>query len=178
MISIIKTSNSKDSKARYWYALYTRPRFEKKVDAELRRKGLESYLPVQTVVRIWSDRRKKLTLPLFPSYVFIHTTDLERYVALQTLGAIRLVSFNGAPTPIPDYQIRAVQGLLELEHECVPQLIPYLSTGTQVEIISGPFKGLIGFILEHRTKNRFVFSIDGICQSIALEMEAHCLKPL
>ena len=97
-------------------------------------------------------------------------------MALQTIGAIRLVSFNGAPTPIPENQIKAVQGILE--HKCVPQLVPYLRTGTQVEIIAGPFKGLFGFILEHRTKSRFVFSIDGIRQSIALEIEARCLKPL
>ena len=65
---------------RYWYAIYTRSRFEKKIAADLTSKGLESFLPLHEVIRFWSDRKKKVEMPLFPSYVFVHANTKERYL--------------------------------------------------------------------------------------------------
>jgi len=59
---------------RYWYALYTRPRFEKKVDLQLKELKIESYLPIRTVTKYWSDRKKRIDEPLFPSYIFVFAT--------------------------------------------------------------------------------------------------------
>lgn len=158
---------------RSWYALYTRPRFEKKVDAELKVKGIESFLPLHSVIRFWSDRKKMLETPLFPSYIFVYVNLKERYLSLRTQGVIRMVSFNGKPARIPDDQIEAVRRILQTGYD--PQLCPYFSKGDKVEIISGPLKGLTGIILEFRGKNRFIISIDNIRQSIAIELNSSSL---
>lgn len=159
---------------RFWYALYTRPRFEKKVNAELKIKRIEAFLPMHSVVRFWSDRKKKVEVPLFPSYVFVHVNLKERYHSLQTQGVLRMVSFNGVPARIPDYQIEAVRRVLQTGF--VPQPHPYLTKGDKVEIILGPLKGLTGFIMECRGKKRFIISIDKIGQSMAIEIESRYLK--
>ncbi|MFQ5823650.1 MAG: UpxY family transcription antiterminator [bacterium] len=159
---------------RSWYALYTRPRFEKKVDVELKLKGLESFLPLHSVVRIWSDRKKKIEAPLFPSYVFVHANLKERYLSLQTPGVVRMVSFNGGPARIPAFQIESVRRILQTDY--APQPYPYLSKGYKVEIISGPLKGSTGYIIECRGKNRLVISIDTIRQSLAIEIDSNYLK--
>ena len=61
-----------------WLAVYTRPRWEKKVDQLLKEKGTESYCPLNKVRRKWSDRVKLIEEPLFKSYVFVKIDDLER----------------------------------------------------------------------------------------------------
>ncbi|MFQ5710087.1 MAG: transcription termination/antitermination NusG family protein, partial [bacterium] len=91
----------KSQNSSHWYALYTRPRFEKKVDLLLQEKGLESYLPLHTVLRRWSDRWKKVEEPLFSCYVFVRILLSQRIHAVQTDGVVRIVSFTGTPSPIP-----------------------------------------------------------------------------
>jgi transcription elongation factor/antiterminator RfaH len=154
---------------RNWYALYTRPRFEKKVHAELRQKGLESFLPLHKVIRFWSDRKKKMEEPLFPSYVFVHANLKERFLSLQTRGVVRMVSFNGQPARIPDEQIKSIHRVLENGYD--PEPHQYLNYGDKVEIVAGPLRGLRGFYIEDRGKNKLVISVDAIQQSIAVAME-------
>ncbi|WP_204268528.1 transcription termination/antitermination NusG family protein, partial [Escherichia coli] len=60
-----------------WHALYTKPRWEKKIDTVLLRKGVESWCPLQKVERQWSDRKKIIEDPLFKSYVFVKIDDTE-----------------------------------------------------------------------------------------------------
>lgn len=163
-------TNTLDSKSeRYWYALYTRPRFEKRVDAELKQKGLESFLPLHSVIRFWSDRKKRIEEPLFPSYVFVHANLKERYFSLQTRGVVRMVSFNGGPTRIPEEQIQSIYRILT--HGYDPEPYQYLNYGDEVEVVTGPVRGIRGIFLEERGRNRLVISVDAIQQSVAIEVE-------
>ena len=60
-----------DFDAKHWHALYVRSRSERKVLTQLEEMGVEAYLPLITLIKQWSDRRKKVEEPLFKSYVFI-----------------------------------------------------------------------------------------------------------
>ncbi|NIR73133.1 UpxY family transcription antiterminator [candidate division KSB1 bacterium] len=164
------TSPTSDPKTeRHWYALYTRPRFEKKVDEELKQKGLESLLPLRSVIRFWSDRKKKIAEPLFPSYVFVHANSKERYQSTQTDGVVRMVSFSGQPARIPEEQIQSIRRILE--HGYDPEPHQYLNAGDEVEVTVGPLQGTKGYLLEQRGSSRLVISIDAIRQSVAIEVE-------
>ena len=55
-----------------WYVLYTKPRQEKKVTDSLNAIGVEAYCPLVTVIKQWSDRKKKVQIPLINSYVFVN----------------------------------------------------------------------------------------------------------
>ena len=159
---------------RDWYALYTRPRFEKKVNGQLEQKGLESLLPLRQVLRIWSDRKKKIEEPMFPSYVFIHGDAKERYMALQTDGVMRIVSFAGQPARIPEGQIKSIS--LVLEHGYDPEPLSYLHVGEEVEIVAGPLIGLRGFYIEDRGRHRLVISLSAIRQSVAIEVDRGLIR--
>ncbi len=161
---------------RYWYALYTRPRFEKSVHTQLKEKGLESFLPLHYVIRFWSDRKKKIEEPLFPSYVFVHANLKERYQSLQTRGVVRMVCFNGQPTRIPEAQIQSIYRILE--HGYDPEPYQYLCYGDAVEVVAGPLRGLRGFYKEDRGANRLIISVDAIQQSIAIEVERGVIRRL
>ena len=160
----------------HWYAIYTRPRFEKKVDAQLKEKGFESYLPLHTVVRQWSDRRKKVEEPLFRGYVFVRTTPRERVHSLQIIGAVRMVGFGGRPSIVPDEQIEAVRRILK--EGLKVETIDYIQTGDLVEVVQGPLMGLKGVLMEKRHRGRFVISIDSIRQSISVEIDVRDVRKI
>ena len=153
----------------FWYALYTRPRFEKKVDFILKQKGLKSFLPLRNVIRYWSNGKKNILEPIFPSYVFVYANSQERHLALQSYGVARFVSFNGKPAHIPEEQIHDIHQILEFG--CAPERVPYLVFGDKVEIVSGPLRGVEGFYVEDRGMHRLVISVDIIRQAIAITVD-------
>lgn len=159
-----------------WYALYTRPRFEKKVEEQLAEREIETYLPLQTVIRQWSDRKKKIKEPLFRGYVFVHVSPFNRISSLRVDGVVRMVRFGGKPSVIPDDQIEAIKRLLEGGVSL--ETCDYLQKGDLVEITQGPFAGIKGRVMEKRNKRRFVITIDAIRQSISVEIEPGLLHKL
>jgi len=108
MAELIKKPISRKS----WYALYTRPKFEKRIASTLGQKEIRAFLPTHSITRNWSDRKKVVDEPLFPSSVFVFANFTERYESLQSTGVVRMVQFNGKPAQIPDEQIHHIQRLL------------------------------------------------------------------
>ena len=88
-----------------WYAIYTRPRWEKKVNSLLLEKGIESYCPLNKVRRKWSDRIKVVEEPLFKSYVFVKIGDEHRTEVRMTTGVVNFVYWNGKPAVIREKEI-------------------------------------------------------------------------
>ncbi len=154
---------------RYWYAVYTRARFEKRINTDFERRNLKSFLPLHQVRRIWSDRIKVVEEPLFPSYVFVYADAKERYAALQSVGVVRMVSFNGTPVRIAENQIQAIYSILE--NGCEPEPYQYLKYGDEVEIICGPLQGLRGYFLEERGLERLAVSIHEIQQTFVIQVQ-------
>ncbi len=165
---------SEQHQMRTWYALYTRPRSEKKVEQELTRRGLRSYLPLRSQIRFWSDRKKKVKEPLFPSYVFVWVSPKERLNSLQTPGVVRMVGFDGTPAAIPESQIEAVR--LIVQNDVPVQEHTYVPNGTLVEVASGVLKGVRGFVMEQRKQNNVVVSIKALKHSVAVTIPTSSLR--
>ena len=91
----------------HWYAVMTRPRHEKKVAKELEQNSVVSFLPLASEVRRWSDRQKKVELPLFPGYVFVRLvpTAQNKVSVLRLGGVLHFVGASGHGTPIFDAEI-------------------------------------------------------------------------
>ena len=92
-----------------WYAVYTRPRWEKKVNNLLLNKGVESYCPLNKVRRKWSDRIKVVEEPLFKSYVFVKIADEHRTEVRMTDGVINFVYWDGKPAIIKEKDIQTIR---------------------------------------------------------------------
>lgn len=101
-----------------WYAVYTKPRWEKKVSESLNLKKIQSYCPLNKVIRQWSDRKKLLYEPLFTSYVFVHVSDKNIREVKEVDGVINLVHWLGKPAVIKDEEIEAIRSFLN-EHSNV-----------------------------------------------------------
>lgn len=134
-----------------WYALYTRPRWEKKVDTLLKKKGIESYCPLNRVRRKWSDRIKLVEEPLFKSYVFVRIEDAGRTEVRMTDGVINFVYWNGNPGIIKDKEIQAIKKFLD-EYEDVELMKMDIKQDDHVKVIAGPLMDQEGKVIEVRNK--------------------------
>ncbi len=159
-----------------WYALYTRPRHEKKAYDMLIEKGAMAYLPLLSTVRVYKTRKKKVELPLFPSYMFCQFEYKERYSILETHGIIKIVNFNGEPAIVPDWQIEAMRTIL-LKPESL-KMENYFRQGDLVEVMAGPFKGLQGTVMNKKGESRLIITIDGIMQTLSVEVDMNNLKTI
>jgi transcription antitermination factor NusG len=143
-----------------WYAVYTKPRWEKKVAALLRQKGVESYCPLNKVRRRWSDRMKTIEEPLFKSYVFVKADDAARTAVRMTDGVINFVYWNGKPAVIKDKEISTIKRFLD-EHENVMLQKMEVGINERVKVISGPMMDSEGKVLEVKHKSAKV-AIDSL----------------
>ncbi len=101
----------------HWYAIYTKPRWEKKVHSLLSEKKIESYCPLNKVRKKWSDRMKTVEEPLFKSYVFAKVNEEERTKVRMTAGVMNFVYWQGKPAIIPAKEIETIRKFLnEYEH--------------------------------------------------------------
>ena len=159
-----------------WYALYTRPRHEKKVYDQLIEKKIETFLPLKKERRRWKDRRKVVEMPLFNGYVFVNIDLKDRLEALQTNGVVRLVGFGGEPARIPEWQIEQLKRVIANSDSLRPE--DYLKAGDYVEIIDGPLKGVRGYLREGRGESRVAILIDGIYQSTSFVVDREVVRKL
>ena len=157
-----------------WYAIYIRSRHEKQVHRAFLQRGVDSYLPLVDTIRQWADRKKKVSLPLFNSYVFVRINLRESLKVLTVDGVVRIVGSGSKPIPIPDEQIHAIRLILNEDYKT--EDIPFFKQGESVEISAGPLRGLSGFLLRNSSKLRFVISVEMIGRSVAVEISPHILR--
>lgn len=160
-----------------WYAIYTKPRHEKKVHQQLIDKEITAFLPMTKILRQWKDRRKWVEMPLFNGYVFVNIDLKDKINALQTHGVVRMISFGGVPATIPDWQIEQLKRVISQPVETL-RLEQYLKEGDAVEVMEGPLRGVKGYLREVRGETRVAILIDGIYQSASFEVPKQFVKKI
>jgi transcription elongation factor/antiterminator RfaH len=162
-----------------WYAVQTRARNEKAISERLQEQGLTTFLPLVTEIRRWSDRKKKVELPLFSCYVFVKlvpNNNDERMRVFRTSGVFRIVSVRGEAVPIPDEQIDALRVVVTQQVPWTPY--PFLKVGQRVRIRGGSLEGVEGVLLSHSGDRTLIISIDAIQRSLAVRVEGYDVEPL
>ena len=157
----------KDNKK--WFAIYVKSRSEKKVFKLLEDIGIESFLPLITRVKQWSDRKKKVEEPLFRSYLFVKIPLSDYYTILNINGVVKFITFERKPVPVPENQIIAIKEYLS---DTELQSIDYedFKEGEQVRIKSGQMKDLIGRFVKINGKHRVIIDIEAVGQSIPINI--------
>ncbi|MEG2791160.1 MAG: UpxY family transcription antiterminator [Odoribacter sp.] len=143
-----------------WYAVYTASRAEKKVKERLDQTGIENYLPLRTEVRVWCDRKKKITLPLIAGYIFVRVkTDLFISV-LNTSGVVAFLKEKGKAVAIPDIQIERLRWVEKEIDEPIEISFEKIPKGTLVEIVRGKLTGFQGEMVRFRDKFQIVLRLE------------------
>ena len=154
---------------RNWYAIYTKPRNEKRVNELLTEQSIQNYLPLIKTVRQWSDRRKIVELPLFPSYLFVHINDKEYFHVIKTQGIVKFIIFENRRIVVPDYQIEAIRKYIETGEESIDNPENY-SVGKIVRVTRGSMKGLTGKLVQILGKQRVRVEIESVRQSLFIKI--------
>src|SRR5215510_5928165 len=136
---------------RKWLAVYTRPRWEKKVNLLLAEKGVERYCPLNKIRRKWSDRVKVVEEPLFKSYVFVKVNDENRTDVRMTPGVVNFVYWEGKPAVIKEKEINAIKRFLN-DYENVEVQPMNLQVHQRVKIVTGPLMDQEGEVLSLQRK--------------------------
>ncbi|MGA2402711.1 MAG: UpxY family transcription antiterminator [Syntrophobacteraceae bacterium] len=174
-ISVTKETGQRPSpwpRGEEWYALYVQVNHEKEVVKRLEQKEVNCFLPL---METWSkrlDRRKRVHLPLFPGYVFVHVL-LDGYANLnivKTPGALNLLRNSEGPLSIPSYQIENLQTMINSTQPLKSHT--YLKEGEWVHVVRGPLGGCIGILnrIDHK-RGRLIVSVDIIKKSVSVELD-------
>ncbi len=163
--------------ASHWFAAYTTPRHEKRVDQHLSIREIEHYLPLYHAQRKWSDgSRVTLDLPLFPGYIFVRIKRAQRVRVLEVPGVVAIVGGTGrAPAPLLETDIEALRSGLHLRRA---EPHPLLKIGQRARIHSGALAGMEGIVVRKKNSFRVVLTMEAIMQSIAVEVDANELEPI
>ena len=165
--------NQTDTLQLRWYAIHVRSRHEFQIFDRLKLKSIEAFLPTVEKLRKWKDRKKLVTFPLFPGYLFVRITEDARNMleVLKIRGVVNMIcTLPHTPTPIPDEQINMLKKLVENSDTLDPY--PYLTEGQNVRIIKGPMTGIEGILVEKLDKHFLVLSVDVLRQGVALTINA------
>lgn len=153
-----------------WYAIYTKPRAEKKVFERLALSGFNAYLPLVTSIRVWSDRKKKIVTPLISSYVFVNTNYDELFSALTIQGTSGILRYLGKPAIIRDHEIENLKILMNDSEQFTLLENNTFEKGEEVEVIKGPFAGLIGQSVSIQGKHRIIVEIEAMGSRMAVNV--------
>lgn len=138
---------------RSWKVVYTRPRWEKKVDVLLRLMDIESYCPLRKEYHTWADRKKMVEVPLFSSYLFVNCNAKEEIQIKQTLGIINFVFYQAKPAVIREEEIEKIKYFVEHYKDIEVVSVSQLAVGDRLLIKSGAFIDKRGEILQIQGKN-------------------------
>lgn len=140
-----------------WYAVYTKPRWEKKVAKLLDEKGIENYCPLNKVVKQWSDRKKVVMEPIFKSYVFVRVQDKEKWDLKSISGILNFVYWLGKPAVVRDDDIDTIRKFLNEFGEVTVSEIAQLKVNAKVRVKQGimmNYQGLLVEVMGNKAKVR------------------------
>ena len=163
-----------------WYACRTRARAEKQVARLLSGSGTECYLPLIEQERQWADRKKRVAFPLFPGYAFARFVLSGLHEILRTPGVVTVIRTDGHPAPIRKEELDSVRVLEAAAKETgvVPSPVQFFQPGDEIIVVSGPFEGMIGVLLDQRSTGRVAVRLGAIQQAMAIQLNPEVLRPL
>ncbi|MBK5246932.1 MAG: UpxY family transcription antiterminator [Peptostreptococcaceae bacterium] len=161
-----------------WYAVYVKSRTEKKAQAELQFKEIETFLPLQRKLRQWSDRKKWVEMPLISGYLFVRIGRKEHDAVLQSNYVVSYVRFEGSAAIIPDNQIDYLKMMLQHENLEIEITRERLEPGQIIEIIAGPMIGLQGKLVKIKGKNKVAIVLEQLGYSALIEILSEDIRVL
>lgn len=160
-----------------WFVVYTKPRSEKKVSERLQQAGIEMYLPLQKVMRQWSDRKKKVEVPLIPSIIFVCLEKIKLTSVYQINGVTGVLKYLGEPAVVKTSEIFNLRILLQEVFTDELQQVD-IQAGDLVEVVSGPFKGLQACAVQLQNSMRLIIEIKNMGLGFSVNVPKSYVKPL
>jgi transcription antitermination factor NusG len=159
-----------------WFAVRVKSRHEKVVEASLRGKGYEAFLPVYHDHRMWGKRKAEVECPLFSGYVFVHLEFQRRLPILQTTGVVQFVCNGQLPAPVDPDELAAIRAISSSGLPVAPW--PFLEAGQRVRVTEGSLRGVEGVLTQVKNRDRIVVSLSLLQRSVAVELDRAAIVPV
>jgi len=155
-----------------WWVAHTKSRFEKAFAHELMQREVSFFLPMRERVMISSGKKRRVLMPLFPSYVFFCGGEEQRYQALTTDRLCQVIEVMDQAALVKDLTqlSRALAARAELD------LHPYAAVGQRCRITGGVFEGIEGVVIQRDHVARVVLQVSILGQGAAMEIDADLLE--
>lgn len=159
-----------------WYAIYVKPRHEKKVSELLSSMNIENYIPVRKELRQWSDRKKLVETVVFSCYVFVKIPSSQRLLILKQDSVSAFVRSKGKDAVIPDNQIEAMKKVLSDKDLDVQVENGCLTEGEEYEVLSGVLKGKVVKLQKIKGKTKACICIEDMNLSLNFDIDSRKLR--
>lgn len=143
-----------------WYVVYTKPKWEKKVAERLNEIGITAYCPLLTKVSQWSDRKKKIQVPMFNSYIFVQIEEKQRNAIFEVPGAIRYLFWLGKPAIVKEKEIQIIQDWLNAPND-FEVVVDKWKQGDKIILESGPFLAQSAIVKEIK-QNQYILILESL----------------
>jgi len=158
-----------DAAVEGWMVLRTKSRHEHLVESCLQRKSINAYLPKHKVTRRWKDRKRVVELPLFPGYVFVQPNS-DQFADMRYIrGSCGLVLVGNQPATMPEKDLQAVKILVGSGADL--KLDKNIVVGQRVKVVSGPFAGAEGELVQVKSQERLVINAHLLGSSVSVEVD-------
>lgn len=161
-----------------WYAIFTKPRAEKKVYQRMLDQDIEAFLPMIKTVRQWSDRKKTVEVPLISSYIFVNMEEKDLYKTLPIQGTVNVLKHLGKPAKIRSEEIENLRILTGTDESSQIENCINVYHGDDVEVINGPFMGLIATCIREGHKHRVMVKIDSLGSCFNVDIPLSFLRKI
>ena len=159
----VSASNSK------WFVFYTTPRAEKIAYQEIIKRGYEVFLPMVKTLRLWRNRQKKMIdQVLFPSYIFVKSSEPELYRITQVPKIVTCICSGGKPSIIPLKDIESIKKMLSLDQSIFIE--NKFLEGDKVRVLSGPMIGYEGVLVKQKNRTRFGIQFKEINHTVLIDI--------
>lgn len=155
-----------------WLAAYVKMHHEKKVRDHLTSLNIDNFLPVQTEIRQWSDRKKKIERVLIPMMIFVYVDTEEQQRVIRLPSVIRYLVLRGEhkPTEIPTSQMNSFMFMLDNSENQVNFSSNNLQPGENIRVIKGSLTGLEGELIYVEGKSKIAIRIEQLgCAVVELK---------
>lgn len=157
-----------------WYALAVKPQAERLVAAGLAQKNYETFFPVVSTTRRWSDRVKRIDAPLIPGYVFCRFHPEHRLPVITTPGVREVIGFGRQLAAVDEGELESLRRVVEFGTGVAS--CEFLERGDLVEVTAGSLRGLRGRLLEVKGECRVVVSVGLLQRSVSAEMDRAAVR--
>tara|TARA_Y100001978_G_C23671241_1_gene423891 strand:+ start:519 stop:1034 length:516 start_codon:yes stop_codon:yes gene_type:complete len=159
-----------------WFVVKTRSRAEQKVAKRISAKGLNVYLPLQKTIRQWSDRKKKVEVPLISSTLFIQIEEKDLSVLYNIPGFHSILHFLGKPAIVREDEINNLKLLLKEEIEIEKGDFEDFRKGESIEVIRGPLQGIIATSIDEGRTHKLIVEIESMEQRFIVHIPKSCVR--
>ncbi len=150
-----------------WYVLHTKPRSEKKVEEKLLSLGISAYCPTRSEIRFWSDRKKRIQVPVLPSMVLVNidTKDINR--VFESSGVIRYMFWLGKRAIVRQEEVDILKKYLNGSYNFINTKFSNIKVGDDFSLSS--FNNESGIVKRISNNNIWIY-LKSIGYSVKLKL--------